>query len=335
MESDAQEVTRPLSAKAPAQATLDEQAAELITAEDAAASEASSDLRDRLAQLTAWALAASIVLGDDEDHRALGRRLALKLSALPLSTRTALLSHFRTAYITGIGHGRDHLSTVKFRLTVPALPPDVRAAAADADRKARERLRAAGLVLTGARNRADVVAGLALAQKAPQGIEATARWGVNRAQSAGVATVAEVMDESLLWVGERDACVHCLAYFGQVAKAGFPFPGGLTFGAKPLSVDPVPSPPLHPNCRCRIIVWRPEWGEMYPAALKREARRSIARGFSLPSESEGVRLRAADRLLNRGAQLPESVKAYARQAVKKGKFPRGRNFPGGTVTPIR
>lgn len=307
---------------------LDAQAAELISSEDEAASEASAALRDQLARLAAWTLTASLVLGEEEDHRPLGRALAVKLSVLPVSTRTALLSRFTDAYGVGLDHGLDHVGTVKAGLTAIALPPDVRAAAAQADGKARERLREAGTVLRQARIRGDVLSGLALAQKAPQGVAATARWGVNRAQSAGVVTVAESADESLLWVGERDACVHCLAYFGQVTKAGFPFPGGLSFAVKPLSGDPVPTPPLHPNCRCRIVVWRLEWGPSYPDALKREARRSIARGFSLPSESNASRLRAADRLLNRGAQLPVSVQEYARRAIRVGHFPKGRQFPG-------
>lgn len=70
-----------------------------------------------------------------------------------------------------------------------------------------------------------------------------------------------------------------------------------------------------------------------PAALRREAERSILRGDALPSESENVRLQAADRLLARigsdknspspsGWRVPASVKARAERAVKRGRFTR-------------
>jgi len=64
-----------------------------------------------------------------------------------------------------------------------------------------------------------------------------------------------------------------------------------------------------------------------PEALKREARRSVARGFSLPSESEAQRLAATDRLLREGAGLPKTVEAAARRAVDRGGYPRGRKVP--------
>ncbi|WP_410644510.1 hypothetical protein [Amycolatopsis sp. lyj-346] len=70
-----------------------------------------------------------------------------------------------------------------------------------------------------------------------------------------------------------------------------------------------------------------------PAALRREAERSILRGDALPTESENVRLAAADRLLGRigsgktspapsGWRVPASVKARAERAVKRGRFTR-------------
>lgn len=70
-----------------------------------------------------------------------------------------------------------------------------------------------------------------------------------------------------------------------------------------------------------------------PSALRREAERSVLRGDALPSESENVRLQAADRLLNRigttknsrspsGWPVPASVKKRAERAVKRGAFTR-------------
>ncbi|MFB9924867.1 hypothetical protein ACFORO_25865 [Amycolatopsis halotolerans] len=70
-----------------------------------------------------------------------------------------------------------------------------------------------------------------------------------------------------------------------------------------------------------------------PSALRREAERSVLRGDALPSESENVRLQAADRLLARigsaknsrspsGWRVPASVKQRAERAVKRGAFTR-------------
>lgn len=70
-----------------------------------------------------------------------------------------------------------------------------------------------------------------------------------------------------------------------------------------------------------------------PAALRREAERSVLRGDALPSESANVRIQAADRLLNRigsaknsrspsGWAVPASVKKRAERAVKRGAFTR-------------
>ncbi|MEV8615684.1 hypothetical protein AB0383_48665 [Amycolatopsis sp. NPDC051373] len=68
-----------------------------------------------------------------------------------------------------------------------------------------------------------------------------------------------------------------------------------------------------------------------PAALRREAERSILNGYALPSEGEKVRIQAADRLLAAigtgknsrapsGWQVPASVKKRAERALRKGTF---------------
>lgn len=131
----------------------------------------------------------------------------------------------------------------------------------------------------------------------------------------------------VVWVAERDACVNCAALAGQVARPGQSFDGSLTWGDKPLTWDGFNGrPPRHPNCRCRLIPW--DGGQETPNAIKREAERSIARGWSLPSESNAARLRALDRLLRQGTGLPPSVVKRARAALAAGNFPQGRNFPG-------
>ncbi|MEI5603996.1 hypothetical protein, partial [Streptomyces brasiliscabiei] len=78
----------------------------------------------------------------------------------------------------------------------------------------------------------------------------------------------------------------------------------------------------HPRCRCEL---EPLVSREYADALRREADRSVLRGFSLESEPMRVRVEAAERLLARGVDAPKSVIAYARRAVKRGEFDtRGR-----------
>jgi hypothetical protein len=165
---------------------------------------------------------------------------------------------------------------------------------------------------------------LAPAQQAATTAERTTTWVENKAANDGIASVAGDLLAPLLWVAERDACVHCLGLSGEVSADGA-FDGTKTFGKKPLAVWPGPDltgPPRHPNCRCRVQPWLgTEATEVdFPAALKREAARSILTGWRLPSESEHVRLDAAERLLQRGTTLPASVQARARAAVKRRRF---------------
>lgn len=155
---------------------------------------------------------------------------------------------------------------------------------------------------------------------------------VNDAAAAGTMEEARRLGaRAVLWVAERDACLHCLALSGVEVRVGGRFRPTITFADKPLRWRGFTGwPPRHPNCRCRL---RPVFGDSSAQreALRREARRSVVRGFSLPSESEAARLRAADRLLRRGAGLPRSVEEYGREAVAAGRFPRGRDLPDGTA----
>lgn len=138
----------------------------------------------------------------------------------------------------------------------------------------------------------------------------------------GVRAVATEADLPVVWIAETNACVHCLAYSGHVAKPGKQFPGGLTYGKKSYHPDTLESPPLHPHCRCFL---EPLNDQSYADALRREADRSVLRGFSLESESMGVRIDAAQRLLDNGVEAPQSVKTYAYSAIKRGYFTkRGR-----------
>lgn len=46
-------------------------------------------------------------------------------------------------------------------------------------------------------------------------------------------------------------CIYCREYDDLVTPLEKPFPGG------------VDHPPLHPNCRCAVVVWRKEWDESH------------------------------------------------------------------------
>lgn len=128
----------------------------------------------------------------------------------------------------------------------------------------------------------------------------------------------------VIWIPERDACVRCLAYAGLHVKPGEEFPGGLTYGPPWPSVteqEPFigPGSRMHPRCRCELHVIRLTEAPDTAAALQREARRSIAKGWSRESEGESVRSRAAKRLLADGAALPQSVVDEARRRLRSGK----------------
>lgn len=156
---------------------------------------------------------------------------------------------------------------------------------------------------------------------------------INLGANQGATGVADAAGLPTVWQAETNACVDCLAYSGLYAKPGDSFPGGVTYGAKSYFPEPVSSPPRHPNCRCTV---EPLLSFEYAAALRREADRSVLRGFSLEGESMARRVDAADRLLARSPDAPKSVIAYSRKSVAAGKFPtRGRpnGEPGSPPSP--
>jgi hypothetical protein len=188
-----------------------------------------------------------------------------------------------------------------------------------------ERLRRADRIARTIRTgtHADVMPAVAAAQGSVHDVERASRWVTNREVSHGSAQVADALHAGKMWVAERDACLHCVAYSGVIAEHGQHFPPDLTFAAKPLKPwgGVLDRPPLHPHCRCRITPWLgSDTDYSLSDALKREARRSVLKGWSLPSESENARLQAADRLLSRGANLPKSVEQVAQRAVRRGHF---------------
>lgn len=129
----------------------------------------------------------------------------------------------------------------------------------------------------------------------------------------------------VVWWTERTACKVCLALSGQVAdpNTGLGFDEFATFGKPGSAPDvwppgmPLMCPPRHPACRCRIRIISAD-NVMLPAALRREAERSAARGWS-DYASKAKRLSAADRLLAHSV-LPKTVKARARADIERGTF---------------
>lgn len=153
-------------------------------------------------------------------------------------------------------------------------------------------------------------------------LRASVSDAINRGGNEGSTAVADAAGLPTVWVAETDACLECLAYSGRVADPGEDFPGGLTYGAKSYNTEPLPYPPEHPNCRCTV---EPLNDQSYADTLRREADRSVLRGFSLENESMKARVDAASRLLKDGVTAPASVKAYARASISAGKFAtRGR-----------
>jgi hypothetical protein len=189
---------------------------------------------------------------------------------------------------------------------------------------------------------------VAPAQQAVNDVEAAAKTVTNDSLNQGIADVAAKTGGQLLWIAERTACLTCNALSGHISDSDGHFDQTLTFGktAYPHKAEneagdwveaPLEHPPRHRNCRCRVTPWHGmdvSDPVGLPVALRREAERSVLNGYALPSESEGVRRTAADRLLARigdtkgslspsGWAVPQSVKDKARRALAKGTFKTG------------
>lgn len=309
-------------------AAIDAHAAELLTLEDRAAVRISGPVKRDLAAMGKYLLAEYAKLPQPPSAAALaGLRAALstRLAALRLGplgpTFDSILS---SALQLGVDHALSEVDSPRGTVKKPRPDAATRKAVAGAGKVARGRIVEAKGELKKARTLPQFVRAVAHAHAAASGLERTARWAVNRASNTGAAAVVASLNASALWVAERDACVHCLAYSGKVAAPGEEFPGGLTFGKKPLTTESLPHPPLHPNCRCRITPWsgsKDGVGDVQlPDALEREARRSILRGDALESEAPSIRVAAAKDLLAAGSGLPKAVESKARRAVRRGSF---------------
>lgn len=179
----------------------------------------------------------------------------------------------------------------------------------------------------------DAQAGIGVARSATSAVRTHITTVVGEAVNEATQAAVDHVGAKKLWIAERDACVNCAAYAGLTVAANATFPAGLSWDPNQRGrVPALDAPPLHPNCRCRVVAWNDSWAEegvtSMPDAVRREARRSVARGWSLPTESGAARIRAARELLRAGAGLPRSVEEFARLAVQAGRF-ADRTVPTG------
>lgn len=176
----------------------------------------------------------------------------------------------------------------------------------------------------------DVQMAVAEAQRSITSVNTGSTYLTNHVANDAARQVAVRFGEKLLWIAERDACVVCLKLSGELAdpNIGEGFDEFATYGPyEPPSVwpfgMPLMRPPRHPHCRCQVCVWlgsAPGQPDL-PERLRHEAARSILKGWSLPSESNRVRLVAASRLLASGGRgLPRSVQEEAALAIARGRF---------------
>lgn len=136
-------------------------------------------------------------------------------------------------------------------------------------------------------------------------------------------------EQVLIWQPERDACVRCLKYAGRFRDRRETFQGGLSFdphAPTPARDDRIAGPPLHPHCRCELEIIPRHAAAANSEALKREAERSVLKGWALPSEGDAARKRAAEELLVSGVIAPKTVIAETRRRLRAG-VPFTRDVP--------
>lgn len=287
--------------------------------------------------LTAWVVAFGSPQQEAGDAPTLRRILAAIRAAIrrilgPLAPRAQRALDRRLAEAVTLGarqHAAYASAATGIRTAVRQASPSRRlrdSAARLADAVTERRDRALALLRPQAATRwSQVTTGIGAARTALTTVRTHVTWSVGQAVSEGLLAGIRAMGARKLWVAERDSCVSCAAYAGLVVDVGDPFPGGLSWDPTQRGrTEPLDTPPLHPHCRCRAVAWKDSWAvdgvPSMPDALRREARRSVARGWSLPTESGAARIRAARELLRTGAGLPKSVEEFALLAVRAGRF---------------
>lgn len=323
----------------------DRYAQQLLAIEQAAVAAASVRLIATLAMLRRQATGSGLLAATRQDEQRVARRLADELEAYvePLLTPGQLLQSVTAPLERAVDLAEVFtLGAANPFVPVPPRPPKVdptvRAAVVSAERSALLQIRRAGSALRLATSPMDVQTALRTADLAVQSVATGAEFAINTAANAVPVRLATRLGQKLVWVAERDGCVVCLALSGDVIdpNEGEAFDEFATFDTRPAPPVwppgmPLLRPPRHPHCRCMVQVWDGALvGGFYswPTRLKHEALRSVLKGWSLPSESNAARLRAAERILRdgRAGEMPKSVRAEGEHAIAARKF-RSRAVP--------
>lgn len=228
---------------------------------------------------------------------------------------------FERAWLAAYAMGTDHaVDTAPF--LPPSLPVRDRADVPDLSRPVAEALARAvsalsEVALTGF-GFGSVTVAVAEGRTAARRIDSTVAFELTAAATAGVRDMAAVTGSAVVWVAERDGCLTCLAYSGETTTDLFPL--GLTFSDRALTPPgPLVGPPMHPACRCSLQLFAAR-DQAVADGLKREAKRSVLRGWADDGESEPEKLRAASRLLDTAHGMPASVERVASRALRDGGF---------------
>jgi hypothetical protein len=261
----------------------------------------------------------------EEQSRILGEALASRIRAFHWDPmRTQLARAAVEAHALGVERAARRFPAPADRRKAARTKTPKKREVSDVDASLRAVLREAEtLARQGIRTETEVNV---LASKVKAGkarIEGAARSVANEGINSGTLDVARTMKLNVMWIAERNACLHCLAHAGWVVKPGDPFPG-VSFDPEAKNIPAVATCPLHPNCRCQLRTTTSKAGKpdtnrssLDPGArLAAEARRSVVYQWTEYASSPAM-ARAAEALLNAGAGLPDSVERRARRMLKR------------------
>lgn len=305
---------------------------QLLVIQQAAVRAVSLNLVITLAMLKRQSTGRMLIARDDAQRAAAALRLAedLQAQALPLLEAPALLGPVLQQAESAIELAA-RFAEAPSGLLLP-LEEEPSRAMESAAASARDRIDTAVNLLKEADSPQKVAAAMGVADQSVGRAAAGAEYAVDSAANSAPRRIAVALGEQLLWVAERDACIVCLALAGHLIdpNEGEAFDEEATFGEPGSAMEvwprgmPLMGPPRHNHCHCHTEVWRRSLAGQpdYPTALRREALRSVAKGWSKPSESHPARLRAAERILadGRAGQLPVSVQREAAASVARGRF---------------
>ncbi len=312
--------------------------AALLRIEQAAVRAVVADYLYRMAMMRRQARGAVVLRGAETAAQTIARELEAQAGDLIDGRRIERAADLYAAQAVDLATG--------YAGAAASLEPDPVAAHAmqAAIATAEDKLRVGVKLLQQAETPVAIESALKVATAAAANIATGAEYSVNVAANAAIWHTAAREGARLIWRDERDACVVCLALAGHTVdpSEGEAFDEFATFDPthSPTPVwppgMPLTYPPRHPHCRCWVEVWRGSAAGLVDLsqALRREALRSALRGWSLPSESNAARLRAAEHVLRSGLadSMPKSVRAEGERAVGRGRFTT-RSWPhrGSTI----